>query len=398
MANLNGESVFSPARKKHICFITTLPCTLKAFVQPQAEYLLKNGWDVTWVCAEDLTFYEQVPMGVRYIPLKLKRGMDYFGVPRAMYELYCLFNKEQFDIVQYSTPNAAFYAGTAAWVARVPVRLYAQWGIRYVGFEGIRRKIFKLLERWCCRCSSVIEPDSYSNLEFSVQERLYSRSKARVIWNGSACGVNIQRFDITKKDEWRAEYRGKLGLDSSHLVVGFVGSIREDKGCNELIGACRSFFAEMTAARLLLVGEKQFYDSIMADLRDWVASSPQVIHVPPNSEIPQYMSCMDVFSLPSYREGFGTVIVEAEAMGVPVVVSDVPGPIDAMRHEVTGLVVPVKNTEALARALQLLLADSATRDKYGASAAVFSCSKFEQEEFCRHALEDKERLLATEAL
>lgn len=386
---MNNHSI-----KKRICFVTTLPVTLKAFVRPQAEYLIINGWDVTWVCAEDSVFAKEISPGVKYIPLPFKRGVDPFGVPRAILTLYRLFKNEHFDIVQYSTPNAAFYASTAAMLAGIPIRLYAQWGIRYVGFDGISRQFFKLLERWCCLCSTIIEPDSLSNLEFSIKEGLYSGNKGRVIWNGSAIGVNLTRFDITQKDGWRNEFRSKAGFEPHHKVIGFVGSIRRDKGCNELIAACRSFFSDMPEARLLLIGDKDFYDTIDKDLRDWAASSLKVIHIPPNNEIPQYMACMDIFSLPSYREGFGMVVIEAEAMGVPVVVSDVPGPIDAMRHNETGLVVPVKAIEELATALKTLLNETDRRLAFGKAAAAFARENFEQNEFIRRVLEDKEQLLA----
>lgn len=381
-------------RAKRICFLTTLPVTLKTFVCPQAEYLTLNGWEVTCVCAEDSKFHQEVPKGVTYIPLPMKRGLDLFGIPSAVFTLYQLFKHERFDIVQYSTPNAAFYASTAAWLARVPIRLYGQWGIRYVGFTGLTRTFIKQLENWCCFCSTIIEPDSMSNLEFSIKEGLYHREKAKVIWNGSASGVNLELFDIMQKDTWRAEYRKEIGLEPHHLVIGFVGSIRMDKGCNELIAACRSFFNDMPETRLLLVGDKEFYYTIDKRLRDWVASSAQVISIPPNKEIPQYMACMDIFSLPSHREGFGLVIVEAEAMGVPVVVSDVPGPIDAMRHEKTGLVIPVKNSETLALALQTLLNDTTKRTAYGVAAAAFARDNYEQKEFIRRVLEDKENLFA----
>lgn len=379
---------------KRICFVTTLPITLKAFVLPQAKYLLQNGWDVTLICAEDEAFFNDIPNGIRYIPMPFKRGIDPLGIARAIFKLYRIFKRERFDLVQYSTPNAAFYAGTAAWMACIPVRLYAQWGIRYVGFTGWARSLFKQLECWCCRCSTIIEPDSLGNLEFSIQEGLYPRDKGRVIWNGSACGVNLERFDISKKDVWRSAYRKKLGLDSQNMVIGFVGSIRRDKGCNELISACRSFFCDMPAARLLFVGDKNFYATIDKDLRDWIESSEQVMYVPQNNQIPQYIACMDIFAMPSYREGFGLVIVEAEAMGVPVVASNVPGPIDAVRHEETGLVVPVKDADALAAALQNLLIDSTKRAAYGVVAASFVRDNFEQNQFLRHVLADKEQLLA----
>jgi glycosyltransferase involved in cell wall biosynthesis len=369
-----------------------MPVTLLAFVRPQAEFLLNNGWDVTWVCAQDLNFPQKVPKGVRYIPMPFCRGIHIFGIPKAIFSLYQLFKREQYDVVQFSTPNAAFYASTAAWLAFIPVRIYAQWGIRYVGFQGASREIFKMLEFWCCKLSTVIEPDSFSNLEFSINEGLYSRNKSRVIWNGSASGVNLKRFDIGCKDLWRSSYRNKIGLDSHHLVIGFVGSIRNDKGCNELLTACRSFFGDMPNVRLLLIGDKNFYNTINQDLNTWVASSPQVIYVAPNNEIPQYMACMDVFSLPSHREGFGLVIIEAAAMGIPAVVTDIPGPIDAVLSGVTALIVPVKNVEALASALQALLNDSKKRFAFGAAAITFARQNFEQNEYLSYVLADKENL------
>jgi glycosyltransferase involved in cell wall biosynthesis len=379
---------------KKICFVTTLPITLKAFVHVQAEYLLRSSWDVTWICAEDSVFVNEVPNGVKYIPLPFKRGIDFLGVPRAILTLYRFFKNEHFDIVQYSTPNAAFCASTAAWLAHIPIRLYAQWGIRYAGLEGISRRFLKLLERWCCCCSTNIEPDSLSNQEFSIKEGLYTKNEGRVIWNGSASGVNLECFDINQKDDWRTQYRNKAGLEPHHLVIGFVGSIRRDKGCNELFAACQSFFCDMPEARLLLIGDKHFYHTIDKNLRDWAEASVQVKHIPPNNEIPQYMACMDIFSLPSYREGFGTVVIEAGAMGVPVVVSNVPGPIDAMCHEETGLAVPSKNVELLAVALQTLMKDTIKRLAYGEAAAAFVRKNFEQKEFMRRILEDKEKLLS----
>ena len=379
---------------KKICFVTTLPVTLQAFVRPQAEQLVASGWDVTWVCAEDISFHNDVPAGVRYIPLEFKRGIDLLGVPRLTVQLYKIFKQESFDLVQYSTPNAAFYASTAAWLAKVPVRLYAQWGIRYVGFNGIPRQLFKLMERWCCYCSTVIQPDSESNLVFSVNEGLYPESKANVIWNGSAIGVDLKRFDIFKKPAWRAEFREIIGLKPHHSVVGFVGSIRQDKGCNELISACRSLFVDFPDARLLLIGDKGFYNTVAEELREWVASSDQVIEVPPNKSIPQYMACMDVFCLPSYREGFGLVVVEAESMGVPVIVSDVPGPIDAMRDEITGLIVPVKNSLELSSAIRTLLDNKLLLDEYSSSASDFARDNFDQEKFLKHVIEDKVKLIS----
>ena len=132
--------------EKSICFVVTLPVTFRAFLIKQTEFLVKNGWDVVLICAEDSKLHQEIPDGVKYTPLPFKRGLDLLGTPKTIFRLYQVFRRKRFNIVQYSTPNAAFCASTAAWLARIPVRIYAQWGIRYVGFSGIARKIFKFLE------------------------------------------------------------------------------------------------------------------------------------------------------------------------------------------------------------------------------------------------------------
>ena len=114
--------------------ITTLPVSINAFPLPQTEYLLTKGWDVIWICAKDKEFSKKIHRGAKFIPIPFKRGNDPFGAPKAMLMLYLIFKREHFEMIQYATPNAAFYASTAAWLARVPVRVYAQLGICYVGF------------------------------------------------------------------------------------------------------------------------------------------------------------------------------------------------------------------------------------------------------------------------
>lgn len=378
---------------RRICFVTTLPVTFTTFVLPQAEHLMSKGWEVSCAFSVQGEIGESLPYGLRYHPMPFKRGLDFLGVPRAILSLYRVMRAGGFDIVQYSTPNAAFYASTAAWLARVPVRLYAQWGIRYVGFEGIRRWVFKRIEAWTCARSTVIEPDSWGNVEFSVAEGLYPRTKARVIWNGSACGVDLERFSIHKKGEWHSQWRKRLGLAADDLVVGFAGSVRRDKGCTELLVAFRSISEDFPEARLLLVGDSTFLHTIEPELCDWMMHSDQVIRAEATKEVAEHMACMDLLVLPSYREGFGMVVVEAEAMGVPVVVSDIPGPTDAMVPGRTGLVVPVRDSAALADALRALLSDEKLRETMGAAGVRFVRCGFEQKEFLRRAAQDKRELL-----
>ncbi|MCI5616930.1 MAG: glycosyltransferase family 1 protein, partial [Ruminococcus sp.] len=186
---------------KKICYVTTISLTLKSFVIQSAKYLKENtDWDIVMICDNDDEFQDVLPEGIRYIPVSMKRGLNFDGMS-VIRKLVKIFKEEKFDLVQYSTPNASLYVSIAAKIAKVPVRLYCQWGMVYVGFSGIKRKIFKCIEKFVCKNSTEIEPDSYGNLDFAHKEGLYPKNKGRVIWNGSACGVDLSKFDISRKDE-----------------------------------------------------------------------------------------------------------------------------------------------------------------------------------------------------
>ena len=194
---------------KKICYITTVSTTIKSFIIDSAKYMHKKGkYDITFMCNPDDKFEVELPEYIHFIPVKMKRGIGFDGLNVIM-QLYKIFKKEKFDLIQYSTPNASLYSSIAGKLAKIKVRLYCQWGIRYVGFTGVKREIFKILEKITCKNSTWIEPDSFGNLKFSYKEKLYTDKKSSVIWNGSAGGVNLEKFDITKKEIWRKEIQYK---------------------------------------------------------------------------------------------------------------------------------------------------------------------------------------------
>ena len=337
-----------------LCYITTVPITIETFIMDCAKYLMStNDYDITFVCDYNEEFAKKVPANIKYHPIKMARGISLGGF-KATYQMYKFLKKEKFDIVQYSTPNASCYASIASRMARIPVRLYCQWGIAYVGFSGIKRKIFKLLEKLTCLNSTVIEPDSYGNLNFSNHEGLYSLNKGHVVGSGSASGVSFDKFDISKKEEWKKEYSEKYNICDSHFVYGFVGRIDKDKGFNELLDAYYQVKDENT--KLIIVGPDDKNDTVDQELLNKAKNDESVIFTGRTSTVEKYLSIMNVFILPSYREGFGSVVIEAQSMGVPVIVSNIPGPTDAMDTS-TGLIVKVKDSNDLAKAMDKLKKD-----------------------------------------
>ncbi len=184
-----NEYLIAEKKVKKICFVTTISGTMRSFVVGVASYLHQQaGYDITMICDDDAAFAASLPPYMHYIPIPMKRGVSLGGIG-AMMKMVKVFRRERFDMVQYSTPNASLYAALAAKLAGVPVRLYCQWGMAYVGFHGIKRVIFKRIEKLVCTLSTWVEPDSFGNLKFSHAEGLYPENKGSVSWSGSASGV-----------------------------------------------------------------------------------------------------------------------------------------------------------------------------------------------------------------
>ncbi len=379
--------------KKRICVVTTKSSTLKSFLIGQLEYLSRNGYDVTVVCDTDDELAQSLPEWIQYKPIPMKRGIDGFGSLRSIWNLYRLFKSGKYDIVQYSTPNAACYSSIASWIAGIPIRLYCQWGIRYVGFHGWKRKLYKMIEKMTCSLSTHVEPDSEGNLRFSRHEGLYTSDKSRVIWHGSANGVDLKKFDISQKEQWRKQIHQKYGLGNKDFIFGFIGRIEKDKGINELLSAFRTVVQSFDDVKLLIVGPYDKKPGINQELITWSEECASVIYCGYVTEVEKHISAMDVFILPSYREGFGSVVVEAEAMGVPVIVTDIPGPTDAMQDGITGLVVPKATVEPLVEAMENMRLNAAMRQEMGHKAIHFAQTRYEQATLWTYILEDRDSLI-----
>ena len=363
---------------KKICFITTIYPTFKAFLKNFAEYLYKTEeYDISLICDRNSIDKEDLPNFVHFYPVKMKRGVS-LSAFSAIHKIKKIFKKHEFDIVQYSTPNAAFYASIAAKKSRIPVRLYCQWGIRYMGFKGWKRILFKYLEKKTCDNSTYIEVESHNIRNFSLAEKLYSEDASCVIWNGSASGVDLSKFNINKSEEWRTEIRNQFGLKDTDVVYSFAGRLTADKGVNELLAAFLNVVNIDRRAKLMLMGAMENSKSIDSYLMEMAKGTGCVFFTGCIEDIERYYAASDVFVAPSYREGFGLVVIEAEAMGLPAIVSNVPGQIDAIIENQTGLTCNVKDVDSLENAMIELLNNAELRNRFGLQAAQFAKENFEQ--------------------
>lgn len=344
---------------KKVCFITTVSVTLRTFILAQAEYFKREhpDWEIYFICDTDEQFAESLPEYINYIPIKMGRGVSISGIG-AVIELTKIFKREKFDLVQYATPNAAFYASIAAKLAKIKNTLYCQWGIRYVGFSGVSRKLFKCIEKITCNLSRYINAVSPANKQFAVEEKLYVPDKAVVVGRGGTIGVDLSNYDITLKEKKRAKIRGELNL-GEEFVIGFVGRLSKDKGTAVLLSAVRKL-EESQKIKLLCIGSDEIGNEIDVELINWAKNSDSVIFTGPQkaSEIIGYYAAMDVYVHPSYREGFGMVLQEAGAMALPIITTDIPGASEVFENGVSCITVEPKSDMALLGAIEQLISDT----------------------------------------
>lgn len=367
--------------------MVTLPATIESFFIPQLKYLTANGFDVTVISSPSESLLDELGNSIRFYPVEIPRGISFLGSITAICNLIKVFKAENYDLIQYSTPNAAFYASIAAKYVGCSIRNYHLMGLRYLGASGCGRVVLKLLEKITCKNSTSIECVSESNLRMGVKEGLFPCEKATVVWNGSTGGVDLDRFNYAKRAQWRAEIRKELGFAENDFVYGFVGRITRDKGINELL---KAYWELNSDAKLLLIGQIEEEKNLNEELFEKAKNDQRIIIHESVSDIERYYAAIDVLMLPSYREGFGNVIIEAGAVGTPAIVSDIPGPIDAIEREVTALVVPVKSVGELKDAMNRIRQIDYV--KMGQNAKEFAQNRFDSRKLCEKILERKRKL------
>lgn len=372
-----------------ICYILTVPVTVRAFFIPQLKYLSENGFDVSVICSSDDSLQSELGEKIHFIPVDMPRGLSIFKSISVIRKLIKIFKQESFNFIQYSTPNAALYGAIAAKICRVKIRNYHLMGFRYLGAKEILKVILKFLEKITCRLSSSIECVSRSNLELGVAEGIFAKNKATVVWNGSTGGIDLDRFSIENRTEWRNEIRNKLGYSKNDFIYGFVGRITKDKGIDELLEA---FLNSAHNAKLLMVGEFENEQELNHDLLSNAKSNNQIKFVGAVNDVEKYFAAIDMLVLPSYREGFGNVVIESAAMGTPAIVSDIPGPRDAVIPNKTAILVPPNNTMALENIFSTVSKE--TIKSLGKEAADFSKNNFDQNILNKYILERKNYLLS----
>lgn len=379
-------------RNNKLCFIATIENTLESFVIPAAYVFKDKGYDVSLLCTMSDRFVEKYSKDFNCINVQMQRGISFKDVLTKPFEFYKIFKREKFDYVQYATTNASFYACIPAKLLGIKTRVYCSWGLLYVGYEGIKRKIFKRIEKLLCDSATHVTVASYKNMDVAVADGILKREVSSVIGAGGTIGVDLSVFDYDKRKQYKTEVLKEYPVLANKTVFGYVGRIETDKGTNELLKAFRK--TNNPAFALLLIGPfDELRCNLDSEMLEWAKASGNVIFHGFSREVSKYMSAIDVLVHPTYREGFSMVVQQAMAMGCAIITTDVPGPSEVIEKDKSGLLVPDHSVDELAKAIQLLGADKELQKRFSKVGLERVKEKFERSKMLELTYENRLKMM-----
>jgi glycosyltransferase involved in cell wall biosynthesis len=354
-----------------IARISTVPFSIVTQLRQQIALLGELGAQVTVVTSggQGLEVIEKM-RGVHCEMIYIVRAISLYRDFQALLRLYLFFRRNKTQIAHSTTPKAGLLSAIAAFAARVPVRLHTYTGQPWANMRGFKGWLARSCDMLVGRLNTCCYADSPSQREFLIENQILNAERLFVIGEGSLSGVDIHRFDPLRfSSSDRESMRSSLGIPDAAPVLLFVGRITADKGVRELLRAFNILKLVFCDVHLILVGPFDNESGVAGTIAQIEITQIKDVHSIGYSMNPEvYMAIADILCLPSYREGFGTVVIEAAAMGLPTVGSDIYGLTDAVLNEVTGLLVPHKDAEALAIAISRLLENKNLRFKMGDAA------------------------------
>ncbi|MEM9368870.1 MAG: glycosyltransferase family 4 protein [Planctomycetota bacterium] len=347
----------------------SVPMTLTVLMMDQLRWLISEGYQVTVVSSPGPQLDGlRRDLPIRVVEVDMFRGVSLVRDAISILRLMCFFIRNRFDLVHAHTPKGGLVGMLAAAGSLHRRRFYTLHGLRYETAIGKRKLLLRSVERLTCRLANRIFCVSESVRSVAIADNLARSNKLQVLCNGSFNGINVNRYRNGRGLVDAEKQRRDLGLPHGAVVAGFVGRLTRDKGIADLIDACRSAREAGLPLHVVVLGEWDESDPVPLDVRgeceamDW-------FHLQGNVASPEHWyPIFDFLVLPSYREGFPTVVLESAAAGIPAIGYDTTGIRDAIVHDQTGLLVPLHDRKAFAKAICELGSDQPRRVLYGNNA------------------------------
>jgi glycosyltransferase involved in cell wall biosynthesis len=381
-----------------VAHITTVDSSLRYLLLDQLIELRAAGYEVIGVSSPgaDVPIIEAA--GIRHISAPMTRNFTPLADAVSLWKLYRVMRRERFTLVHTHNAKPGLLGQLAARMAGVPIVVNTVHGFYFhEHMPKARRWFYLILEKIGARCSDVILSQNREDIETALKLGVCSPARIHHLGNG----IDLRRFDPRKLDRRKlVQLRAEIGLPPAGPVVGFVGRLVADKGLPELLQAAAIIRKQLPQARFLIIGpaDDEKRDALTPEVAQRYGVSDVCLFPGPRQDLPELLGLMDVFVLPSHREGFPRSPMEASAMGVPCVVSDVRGCREVVDHGRNGLIVPLGDVKGLSDALLRLLSDPAEAKRLGAEGRFIAAQRFDQRTVFGTVQREYRRLLRSKGL
>jgi glycosyltransferase involved in cell wall biosynthesis len=393
MPNLSAKLLDWAIARMRLVHVTTVPISL-AFLRGQLGYMKEHGFDVAVVSSPGEPLDEfGAEQGVETVAVEMPRKITPLRDLRALVRLGHALRRIRPTIVHAHTPKGGLLGMLGALIARAPVRLYHMRGLPMQTAVGHRRYLLRWSERIACLAAHEVLCVSHSLREIAIEERICPPHKIKVLAEGSGNGVDCdRRFNPALHAASRIDTRKRYGIPPDAIVIGFVGRLVRDKGIVELLDAWREV-SQFERVHLMIVGMLEERDAIPGDAAAALQTDARIHWKGVDWNTPPLYAAMDIVVLPTYREGFPNVPLEAAAMQLPIVATRIAGCTDAIDDGVTGLLVPPRDATALAAALWRYIDDAELRRAHGRAGRDRVTRMFRQERIWQALHDEYQRLV-----
>ncbi len=340
--------------------ITTVPISLKVLLQGQMGYMNEKGMEVLAMSAA----------GAEVEEVKKYESVQHYSIPftreiTPLIDLYCLlklvvfFIKHKPTIVHTHTPKAGLLGMLAARIARVPIKVHTIAGLPLMTATGLKRRILTITEKLTYGAADQVLANSNSILNYLVENDLINPAKLNIIGTGSSNGFDEQKFNKENiNHETLAEIKTLLNYDSKNFYLLFVGRMVVDKGIVELVEAFEKLHVKHPRLRLVLLGEfEEELSPIPISIKEKIKQHSAIIHIGWGNDVECFLSLANVLVHPSFREGFPNIVLQAAALGCPIMCSEIPGNIDIVKTDKFGYRFSVKNVSAIVQTFEKLYSE-----------------------------------------
>jgi len=383
LAHFNGRPQMNNIRHNRLLLAVTSPLSW-TFYRGLISHLRDAGFEPVLLSSPGPALQAAAEQeGVASVAIAMEREIAPLKDLVSLWKLYRAIRSIRPGIVDASTPKAGLLVPVAAWLARVPCRVYSLHGLRIETATGLKRAVLRWTERIAAACSHQVFCLSPSLRDRAIAFDLVSPEKTVLLKNGGF-GVNLEQFAPCAAETEVEDLRHRLGIPADTPVVGFVGRFVKDKGVKQLLDAFDQLRRTYPDVRLLMVGDFEDGDPVEPQLRRYIENTAAIIRPGFMSDTAPYFKLMNVCVLPTYREGFGQVSAEAQASGIPVVTTNATGAVDSVIDGVTGIIVPVGDSDALSRAIGKLLRDPDLRSAMGRAGREWTEREFHPQAIWNH--------------